>query len=60
MSLRVWGPDGKLHGDVDFERVKDIASFITPGAKGSGPSETGLLLTLAHFDMLSTCRDSLV
>jgi methylenetetrahydrofolate dehydrogenase (NADP+)/methenyltetrahydrofolate cyclohydrolase len=33
----VWGPDGKLHGDVDFERVKDTASFITPVLKGVGP-----------------------
>jgi methylenetetrahydrofolate dehydrogenase (NADP+)/methenyltetrahydrofolate cyclohydrolase len=37
MSLHVWGPDGKLHGDVDFERVKDTASFITPVLKGVGP-----------------------
>ena len=31
------GPDGKLNGDVDFERVKEIASFITPVPKGVGP-----------------------
>jgi len=31
------GPDGKLHGDVDFERVKEVASFITPVPRGVGP-----------------------
>ncbi len=31
------GPENKLHGDVDFEHVKDIASFITPVPKGVGP-----------------------
>ncbi|HZD94213.1 MAG TPA: tetrahydrofolate dehydrogenase/cyclohydrolase catalytic domain-containing protein [Candidatus Sulfotelmatobacter sp.] len=31
------GANGKLHGDVDFEQVKDIASFITPVPKGVGP-----------------------
>jgi methylenetetrahydrofolate dehydrogenase (NADP+)/methenyltetrahydrofolate cyclohydrolase len=28
---------GKLHGDVDFEAVRGIASFITPVPKGIGP-----------------------
>ena len=31
------GQDGKLHGDVDFEGVKDIASVITPVPGGVGP-----------------------
>src|SRR5215467_9097955 len=31
------GTDGKLHGDVDFEHVKDVASFITPVPRGVGP-----------------------
>ncbi|MGC2696101.1 MAG: tetrahydrofolate dehydrogenase/cyclohydrolase catalytic domain-containing protein [Candidatus Angelobacter sp.] len=31
------GSDGKLNGDVDFERVRDVASFITPVPKGVGP-----------------------
>jgi len=30
------GADGKLNGDVDFERVKDIAANITPVPKGVG------------------------
>ncbi len=36
--------DGKLIGDVDFESVKDIASFITPVPKGVGPMTRALLL----------------
>jgi 5,10-methylene-tetrahydrofolate dehydrogenase/methenyl tetrahydrofolate cyclohydrolase len=31
------GADGKLNGDVDFEHVKEVASFITPVPKGVGP-----------------------
>lgn len=37
--------DGKIVGDVDFERVKDKASAITPVPGGVGPmTVTGLLL----------------
>jgi 5,10-methylene-tetrahydrofolate dehydrogenase/methenyl tetrahydrofolate cyclohydrolase len=28
---------GKMHGDVDFERVQHMASFITPVPRGVGP-----------------------
>ena len=28
---------GKMHGDVDFERVQHVASFITPVPRGVGP-----------------------
>jgi methylenetetrahydrofolate dehydrogenase (NADP+) / methenyltetrahydrofolate cyclohydrolase len=38
------GTDGKLHGDVDFERAKDIASFITPVPKGVGPVTVAALM----------------
>lgn len=38
------GTDGKLHGDVDFEGVKDIASFITPVPKGVGPVTVAALM----------------
>ena len=38
------GPDGKLHGDVDFENVKDIASSITPVPKGVGPVTVAALM----------------
>lgn len=30
-------PDGSMHGDVEFEAVKHIASHITPVPKGVGP-----------------------
>lgn len=35
---------GKLVGDVDFEAVKDIASYITPVPKGVGPMTITMLL----------------
>lgn len=38
------GADGKLHGDVDFERAKDIAAFITPVPKGVGPVTVAALM----------------
>ena len=38
------GADGKLHGDVDFEHVKEIASFITPVPKGVGPVTVAALM----------------
>jgi 5,10-methylene-tetrahydrofolate dehydrogenase/methenyl tetrahydrofolate cyclohydrolase len=38
------GPDGKLHGDVDFEPVKAIASAITPVPKGVGPVTVAALM----------------
>ncbi len=36
--------DGKLVGDVHFNSVKDIASFITPVPKGVGPMTITMLL----------------
>lgn len=36
--------DGKLYGDVDFERVKNIASFITPVPGGIGPVTVAALM----------------
>jgi 5,10-methylene-tetrahydrofolate dehydrogenase/methenyl tetrahydrofolate cyclohydrolase len=38
------GPDGKLHGDVDFEHVKEVASFITPVPRGVGPVTVAALM----------------
>lgn len=38
------GADGKLHGDVDFEHVKEIASLITPVPKGVGPVTVAALM----------------
>jgi methylenetetrahydrofolate dehydrogenase (NADP+) / methenyltetrahydrofolate cyclohydrolase len=37
-------PDGKLVGDVDFEGVKEKASFITPVPGGVGPMTVTMLL----------------
>jgi methylenetetrahydrofolate dehydrogenase (NADP+)/methenyltetrahydrofolate cyclohydrolase len=47
-------PDGKLSGDVDFESVREKASYITPVPGGVGPMTIAMLLwnTLAsakHF-----------
>lgn len=36
--------DGKLYGDVDFEKVKHKASFITPVPGGVGPMTIAMLL----------------
>lgn len=36
--------DGKLCGDVDFEKVKKVASYITPVPGGVGPMTIAMLL----------------
>jgi methylenetetrahydrofolate dehydrogenase (NADP+)/methenyltetrahydrofolate cyclohydrolase len=36
--------NGKLCGDVDFERVKDVASWVTPVPGGVGPMTITMLL----------------
>ena len=36
--------DGKLHGDVDFDEVKNVASFITPVPGGVGPMTITMLM----------------
>lgn len=36
--------NGKLCGDVDFERVKEVASYITPVPGGVGPMTIAMLL----------------
>ena len=38
------GADGKLVGDVDFETVSEIASYITPVPGGVGPMTITMLL----------------
>ena len=47
--------DGKLIGDVDFERVKEKASYITPVPGGVGPMTIAMLLwnTLESAKMLA-------
>lgn len=37
-------PNGKLCGDVDFENVKEKASFITPVPGGCGPMTVAMLM----------------
>lgn len=37
--------DGKLVGDVDFENVKEKASYISPVPKGVGPMTVCMLLS---------------
>jgi len=46
-------PDGKIVGDVDFERVKEKASAITPVPGGVGPMTITMLLfnTVKAFKM---------
>ncbi len=36
--------DGKLTGDVDFERVREVASWITPVPGGVGPMTIAMLM----------------
>lgn len=36
--------NGKLSGDVDFENVKDVCSFITPVPGGVGPMTVTMLM----------------
>ena len=37
--------EGKVCGDVDFENVKEKASFITPVPGGVGPMTVAMLMT---------------
>lgn len=37
--------EGKLTGDVDFDDVKEVASFLTPVPKGVGPMTITMLLS---------------
>ena len=38
------GEDGKLCGDVDFEEVSKVASYITPVPGGVGPMTIAMLM----------------
>lgn len=38
------GSDGKLHGDVEFQGVKEIAAAITPVPRGVGPVTVAALM----------------
>lgn len=39
------GEDGKIKGDVDFENVKEKASYITPVPGGVGPMTIAMLMS---------------
>lgn len=41
--------EGRLVGDVDFDNIKDIASYITPVPKGVGPMTINALLENAYW-----------
>ncbi|MGJ7506761.1 bifunctional methylenetetrahydrofolate dehydrogenase/methenyltetrahydrofolate cyclohydrolase FolD [Variovorax sp. GT1P44] len=49
--------DGKLAGDVDFDGVKEVASWITPVPGGVGPMTRAMLLvnTLEAAEHGTTC-----
>lgn len=36
--------EGRLTGDVDFERAKEVASWITPVPGGVGPMTIAMLM----------------
>lgn len=36
--------DGRIVGDVDFESIKDIASYITPNPGGVGPMTVAMII----------------
>jgi 5,10-methylene-tetrahydrofolate dehydrogenase/methenyl tetrahydrofolate cyclohydrolase len=38
------GADGKLHGDVDFESVRQVAAYVTPVPGGVGPVTVAALM----------------
>ncbi len=40
---------GKLHGDIDFDTAKEIASYITPVPGGVGPMTVAMLLENTLF-----------
>ncbi|MGH8326284.1 MAG: bifunctional methylenetetrahydrofolate dehydrogenase/methenyltetrahydrofolate cyclohydrolase, partial [Steroidobacteraceae bacterium] len=46
-------PDGRITGDVDFEGVREKASYITPVPGGVGPMTRAMLL---HNTILSAER----
>ena len=46
--------DGKIYGDVDFENVKNKASFITPVPGGVGPMTVTMLL---HNTVIACMRN---
>lgn len=52
------GVDGKIRGDVDFDNVKEIASYITPVPGGVGPMTICMLMHNAVTAALIQNNDS--
>ena len=51
--------DGKLHGDVEFERARECAAWITPVPGGVGPMTVAMLLqNTLDAAMHNTCHSS--
>ena len=50
--------DGKLVGDVDFDAVKEIASFITPVPRGVGPMTIAMLMHNTLESALNTLEEN--
>lgn len=44
--------DGKIYGDVDYENVKDVCSYITPVPGGVGPMTVTMLLNNSYIACL--------
>ena len=49
------GEDGKLTGDVNFDRVKDLVSMITPVPGGVGPLTVASLLVNVYAAYVKNC-----
>ncbi len=48
--------EGKLCGDVDFEQVKEKASFITPVPGGVGPMTVTMLMKNTLLAAENRCK----
>jgi methylenetetrahydrofolate dehydrogenase (NADP+)/methenyltetrahydrofolate cyclohydrolase len=44
IDIGITRADGKIFGDVDFDRVRDVAGYITPVPGGVGPMTVAMLL----------------
>lgn len=54
MDIGITRVDGKICGDVDFDEVKDKASFITPVPGGVGPMTIACLLENTYKAFLAS------
>ena len=49
--------NGKLCGDVDFERVKEKASYISPVPGGVGPMTVTMLMKNTLLAAENRCKE---